>query len=115
MASKSSVSVSYDSVPTIQEWERIKPDVERHLPLNNLHWKSSSRTIRTIQSLALNFQPIASFDLQKPTNRLLDRPYLHLLFVSCDVSSCIILNDVMNYSLMSRSDLMNRITMFIEM
>lgn len=91
---KSTVSVSYEAVPSSEDWERIKDDVERQLPLTNLHWKSSSRTIRTIQSLALNFQPIASFKLHDTSNaassssRLSDRPYLHLLFVVCDVSSC---------------------------
>lgn len=80
------VTVSYEAVPGSGDWERIQPNVERHLPLTNLHWKSGSRSIRTIQSLALDLQPFSTFkeDAAAPV-RLLERPYLHLLFVVCDV------------------------------
>lgn len=69
-------------------WNKILKDLKLQLPLRNLHWKSSTRTIRTLQSLNnLNFKPL--FELNNNynnNNSLLDRPYLHLLFVICDVS-----------------------------
>ena len=81
------VCVSYQAVPGQGDWDRIRPDIERQLPLKNLHWKSGNRSIRTIQSLSLDFRPLSSFGDEQPPLTLLERPYLHLLFVVCDVSS----------------------------
>ncbi|KAM0751302.1 hypothetical protein T439DRAFT_325449 [Meredithblackwellia eburnea MCA 4105] len=68
------------------EWDTISAEVLRQLPLRNLHWRSRSTNrpgIKTIQSLNVNFKPLASFD-HKTQLTLLERPYLHLLFVLCD-------------------------------
>lgn len=83
------VTVSYEAVPGHGDWDRIKADLERQLPLKNLHWKSANRTIRTIQSLELDFKPFSFYKDEQSNaspSRLLERPYLHLLFVVCDVS-----------------------------
>ena len=72
------------------EWSAISGEVLRQLPLKNLHWKSRSANrpgISTIQSLHVNFRPLSSFDLTTTSVPLLERPYLHLLFVICDVRS----------------------------
>lgn len=75
-------TISYSVLPFgDSDWLKISPEVHRQLPLRNLHWKSASRSIRTIQSLHLNFKPLSSFD---DTTGLLERPYLNLLFVLCD-------------------------------
>ncbi|KAL8287387.1 hypothetical protein RQP46_003839 [Phenoliferia psychrophenolica] len=69
------------------EWSSIEAEVLRQLPLKNLHWKSKSANrpgISTIQSLLVNFRPLASSDLTANSVPLLERPYLHLLFVICD-------------------------------
>lgn len=77
------VIVSYEVLGG--DWSKIALDVESQLPLTNLHWKSASRTIRTIQTLDLEFQPLITFSDELTPVSLLDRPYLHLLFVICDV------------------------------
>ncbi|BGP50119.1 hypothetical protein JCM10450v2_006030 [Rhodotorula kratochvilovae] len=78
------VGVAYEALPANADYEAVRGDVERHLPLRNLHWvrkSSANRTIRTIQTLPLDVRPLASFHNAVD---LLDRPYLHLLFVVCD-------------------------------
>lgn len=84
--------------------EQLTAALEAHLPLSDLHWKSSSRgTIRVIDSLNLElrdyrdvlagsssagtgFAPSAtSLPQLNAGNNLLERPYLHILFVGTDV------------------------------
>jgi hypothetical protein len=75
------VIVSYQSLPP-SSWPIILPSLEATLPLRNLHWKSSgtNRAVRTIQSLEVELRPFG-----EEGTGLLERPYLHLLFVTCDV------------------------------
>ncbi|KPV71634.1 uncharacterized protein RHOBADRAFT_56475 [Rhodotorula graminis WP1] len=78
------VGIAYEALPSNADFEAVRGDVERHLPLRNLHWvrkTSANRTIRTIQTLPLDVRPLPSFHA---AHDLLDRPYLHLLFVVCD-------------------------------
>jgi hypothetical protein len=87
------VLVTYESTPSRDIYPRISDDLHRQLPLRNIHWKSSTRHIRTIQSLELKFSSFESVAAEQPQQMpvsLLERPYLHLLFVSCDVSNSII-------------------------
>lgn len=79
------VAVAYEALPVAADFESVRADVERHLPLRNLHWvrkSSANRTIRTIQTLPVHVRPREAF--QGATD-LLDMPYLNLLFVVCDV------------------------------
>lgn len=79
------VGIAYEALPSNADFEAVRADVERHLPLRNLHWvrkHAHNRTIRTIQTLPLDVRPLPSFHT---AHDLLDRPYLHLLFVVCDV------------------------------
>ncbi|KWU42169.1 hypothetical protein RHOSPDRAFT_36290 [Rhodotorula sp. JG-1b] len=78
------VAVAYEALPVAADFESVRVDVERHLPLRNLHWvrkSSANRTIRTIQTLPVHVRPREAF--QGATD-LLDMPYLNLLFVVCD-------------------------------
>lgn len=67
----------------------ITNEFSSHLPLTDLQWKSSSRsTTRTIETLSLDFRSFRdtirdAAPQQIPIN-LLERPYLHLLFVASD-------------------------------
>lgn len=94
------VIVSYHTSPSPDVWERIHTDLRRQLPLKNLLWKSASRSVRTINQVHLDFQPLASSDLTTNTNAIpsislanssvrdihgLSTPLLHMLFVACDV------------------------------
>ncbi|KAI5476177.1 hypothetical protein MNV49_000338 [Pseudohyphozyma bogoriensis] len=80
------ITASYTALPNGEaDWAKIVPEVARQLPLRNLHWKSASRSLRTIQSLDVQFKPLFAFeDPKAPPLSLLERPYLHLLFVLCD-------------------------------
>jgi hypothetical protein len=79
------VAVAYEALPVAADFESVRADVERHLPLRNLHWvrkSSANRTIRTIQTLPIHVRPREAF---RGATDLLDMPYLNLLFVVCDV------------------------------
>ncbi|GAA5838645.1 hypothetical protein JCM11251_003252 [Rhodosporidiobolus azoricus] len=81
------IPVAYEALPSTADYEMVRADVERQLPLRNLHWvrkSGASRTIRTIQALPLHFRPLEAFSDARAD--LLERPYLHLLFVVCDDS-----------------------------
>lgn len=67
----------------------ITNEFSSHLPLTDLQWKSSSRaTTRTIETLNLDFRPfrdsVRDSQLQQIPINLLERPYLHLLFIASD-------------------------------
>lgn len=86
------VIVSLHFIPnTPTECDAIKSEFSALLPLQDLQWRSSTRnTTRSIDNLDLDFKAFSeissdSRQLQIPLN-LLDKPYLHLLFVHCDVS-----------------------------
>ncbi|BGP18137.1 hypothetical protein JCM10213v2_006192 [Rhodosporidiobolus nylandii] len=81
------IPVAYETLPTGAGYEAVRADVDRQLPLRNLHWvrqSSANRTIRTIQALPLDFRPLDSFGSAPSKPDLLARPYLYLLFVVCD-------------------------------
>ncbi|BGP56856.1 hypothetical protein JCM8202v2_004489 [Rhodotorula sphaerocarpa] len=78
------VGVAWEALPAATDFETVRADVERHLPLRNLHWvrkSAANRTIRTIQTLPVQVRPRETF--QGATD-LLDMPYLSMLFVVCD-------------------------------
>ncbi|GAA5977541.1 hypothetical protein JCM10908_005008 [Rhodotorula pacifica] len=78
------VAVAYEALPVAADFESVRADVERHLPLRNLHWvrkSSANRTIRTIQTLPVHVRPR---EASHGATDLLDMPYLNLLFVVCD-------------------------------
>lgn len=82
------VLVTYESIPS-ELWARVEPDLTAQLPLRNLHWKPALRPLRTIQALNLDlkaFQSLADDQNAPKSTSILERPYLHLLFVSCEVS-----------------------------
>ncbi|SCV73847.1 BQ2448_6277 [Microbotryum intermedium] len=83
------VSVSYSCLPSLTDFEPIRADVQRQSPLRNLHWvrkTGANRSVRTIQSLPIVWRPLDSnSDLQALS--LLERPYLHVLFVVCEYST----------------------------
>lgn len=87
MTPQMSVRVSYEALPGQGDFELVRADVERQLPLRNLHWvrkNGANRSIRTIQALPVDFRPLDYFGNQASLS-LLARPYLHVLFVVCDV------------------------------
>lgn len=82
------IRVSYDALPGPGDYEFVRGDVDRQLPLRNLHWirtTGANRSVRTIQSLQVDFKPFHSFGNNHSSLSLLERPFLHLLFVVCDV------------------------------
>lgn len=83
------VAVAYEALPSAGDYESVRKDIERQLPLRNLHWvrkNAANRSIRTINDLRVEFEPLKSFPEVSNGGNLLNRPYLHLLFVVCDVS-----------------------------
>src|SRR5271170_2855887 len=69
-------------------WSLIEEDFTAHLPLRNLHWKSSSRPLRSIQSLQVEmrqFQYLADEQPNQMPISLLEKPYLNIMLVKCDV------------------------------
>lgn len=84
------VAVAYEALPAATDYEAVRHDVERQLPLRNLHWvrrNAANRSIRTVNDLAVDIR--SSREFPAPTSQggasLLERPYLNLLFVVCDV------------------------------
>ncbi|CEQ40052.1 SPOSA6832_01657 [Sporobolomyces salmonicolor] len=83
----SRVAAAYDALPGPGDYEAVRKDIERQLPLRNLHWVRKNvahRSIRTIQTLSVDFRPLTAFPDGGNGASLLSRPYLHLLFVVCD-------------------------------
>ncbi|GAA5971043.1 hypothetical protein JCM21900_002788 [Sporobolomyces salmonicolor] len=81
------VAAAYDALPGQGDYEAVRKDIERQLPLRNLHWVRKNvahRSIRTIQTLSVDFRPLTAFPDGGNGASLLSRPYLHLLFVVCD-------------------------------
>ena len=69
-------------------WSLIQEDFIAHLPLRNLHWKSSTRPLRSIQSLEIEMRPYQPSAEEQPHQMpisLLQRPYVNIMFVKCDV------------------------------
>ena len=60
-----------------------------HLPLRNLHWKSTNRPLRSIQSLQVEMRQYAPSGDEQPHQMpisLLEKPYLNMMLVKCDVT-----------------------------
>ena len=69
-------------------WALIQDDFTAHLPLRNLHWKSANRPLRSIQSLDVemrHYDPAADEQPHQMPISLLERPYLNMMLVKCDV------------------------------
>jgi hypothetical protein len=79
------VTVSYECLPSTFDFRLLEPELLAQVPLRNLHWKSTNRSIRTIQQLPIQFKPLSA--LNDDRLPLLEKPYLHLLFVISDVST----------------------------
>ncbi|KAJ9196715.1 hypothetical protein DTO021D3_5185 [Paecilomyces variotii] len=77
----------------------VQPILEKRLPLRNLHWKSPSRPLRSIESLYIDLVPEKQTDEQNPSNDpttatiphrrhqipgLRQTPYLKIFFLRCD-------------------------------
>jgi hypothetical protein len=71
-------------------WSLIHDEFTAHLPLRNLHWKSASRPLRSIQSLDVEmrqYDPSAGEQPYQMPISLLERPYLNMMLVKCEVHS----------------------------
>ena len=69
-------------------WPMISEDFLAHLPLRNLHWKSSNRPLRSIQSLHVEMRQYTPSGDEQPHQMpisLLEKPYLNMMLVKCDV------------------------------
>lgn len=69
-------------------WSLVREDFTAHLPLRNLHWKSANRPLRSIQSLDVEMRPYDPSADEQPHQMpisLLERPYLNIMLVKCDV------------------------------
>ncbi|GAA5988713.1 hypothetical protein JCM5350_001988 [Sporobolomyces pararoseus] len=81
------IAVAYEALPSATDYESIRKDIERQLPLRNLHWvrrNAANRSIRTVNDLQVDFKPLKEFPAISNGGNLLERPYLNLLFVVCD-------------------------------
>jgi trafficking protein particle complex subunit 10 len=70
-------------------WPQISEDFLSRLPLRNLHWKSSNRPLRSIQSLEIDlhkYDPSLEDQPHQIPTSLLERPYLNIMLVQCEVS-----------------------------
>ncbi|KAJ8522932.1 hypothetical protein ONZ45_g562 [Pleurotus djamor] len=84
------VLVSFQAQPTLlasEYWTQILASINSQLPLRNLHWKSSSRPIKTIQELFVHVVHLDAVQdehaSQVPTT-LLERPLLNIYVVACE-------------------------------
>ena len=68
-------------------WDSVKPELDGHLPLRNLHWASTNRPVRTISTLQISFAPFREIDdppTSPPMSSLSDKPYVNIILVKCD-------------------------------
>lgn len=101
------IIVTYSANPAVLAsplTQHVIGSLSYQLPLRTLHWRPSSRstgnttgaTIRTIQTLQVTFKPLTDevkrwrgdigYIQPAGSGGLLDRPFVHLYFVVCDVS-----------------------------
>ncbi|GAA6060213.1 hypothetical protein JCM10212_002292 [Sporobolomyces blumeae] len=81
------VTIAYETLPNASDYDAVRHDVERQLPLRNLHWvrkNVANRSVRTVNDLAVEFKPLNSYPPVGNGDSLLLRPYLSVLFVVCD-------------------------------
>ncbi|CAG7916506.1 unnamed protein product [Penicillium olsonii] len=96
-AASSNVTVEYTDPSGL--FPLIQPVIEAKLPLKNLHWKSPTRPVRSIESLRIGFTPAQESDERKVsadaasgavTHRrhqipgLRQTPYLKVYLLRCD-------------------------------
>ena len=86
------VQITYSSVgfsTSGELWSKIKSSFLTQFPLRTLYWKSGTRTsIRTIQELKgdlISFESAKEESVSQIPLSLLDKPFLNILFVACDV------------------------------
>ncbi|BFZ65031.1 hypothetical protein YB2330_006194 [Saitoella coloradoensis] len=70
-------------------WPSISPQLRQRLPLRNLHWKSTNRPLRSIQTLDVALLPYTSSSIDDQQHQiagvgLLDKPYLNIFLVQCE-------------------------------
>lgn len=71
-----------------ESWKQIRSALVSQFPLRNLHWKSPSRSIKTIQELDLNlvaFDSLHDEHTSQVPATLLEKPLLNIYIVACEV------------------------------
>lgn len=81
------VVASFEVVPAQRDTSQLRANVERQLPLTSLLWKPANRQARTIAAVDLELRQLdtAALAAASTSTPLFERPFLHLLFVVCDV------------------------------
>ncbi|KAF7440398.1 hypothetical protein PC9H_000743 [Pleurotus ostreatus] len=70
-----------------ESWKQIRSALVSQFPLRNLHWKSPSRSIKTIQELDLNlvaFDSLHDEHTSQVPATLLEKPLLNIYIVACE-------------------------------
>ncbi|KAJ7905373.1 trafficking protein particle complex subunit 10 [Mycena olivaceomarginata] len=92
MAPPQRVLVSYSGAQAFLSsgsWDQIHTALLAQLPLRNIHWKSPSRSIRTIQELDISLVPLESLRDEHTSQipaTLLEKPFLNMYIVTCEDS-----------------------------
>jgi hypothetical protein len=92
MAPPQRVLVSYSGAQAFLSsgsWDQIHTALLAQLPLRNIHWKSPSRSIRTIQELDISLVPLESLRDEHTSQipaTLLEKPFLNMYIVTCEVA-----------------------------
>lgn len=81
------IVVTYEASPSRDVWNRIQNDLMRRFPFRHIHWNSTTRPVRTIESLDVEFKalPIALADAAASAPK--GQPMMNVIFVACDVSA----------------------------
>ncbi|KAH8923009.1 hypothetical protein BT69DRAFT_195496 [Atractiella rhizophila] len=69
-----------------EQFSQLLPSLKTQLPILNLHWKSNARSLRTIQSINIDFEQFPPHSLPEPHLGVTIRPTIHTYFVACDDS-----------------------------
>ncbi|KAL4873736.1 hypothetical protein BDV12DRAFT_159510 [Aspergillus spectabilis] len=97
-AASSSVTVEYTDPPGL--FSAVQPTIANKLPLRNLHWKSPTRPVRSIESLRIGFTPVNDETIERKSSSdttggsvthrrhqipgLRQTPYLKIYILRCD-------------------------------
>ncbi|KAJ7285957.1 trafficking protein particle complex subunit 10 [Mycena rebaudengoi] len=90
MAPPQRVLVSYSGAQAFLSsgsWDEVHTALLAQLPLRNIHWKSASRSIRTIQELDVSLVPLESLRDEHTSQipaTLLEKPFLNIYIVTCE-------------------------------
>ena len=95
----SRITLTHESLPSAEVYQKVYPGLLAQFPLHDLQWNRSTRgaTGREISSLDIDLRDIHSISpdddrraplqvIQGPLSGLMEKPYLHLLFVACEDS-----------------------------